>query len=85
MEVEIVEEVGFRGFLRMHIDIDASKPLPPGLSMSCQVKVRRKIRLSYEGLKDFYMRCGRLGHSRDCLLNPNPRLEMDGLKYDDGM
>lgn len=58
---------------------------PRGLSMSCQVKVRRKIQLSYEGLKDFYIRCGRLGHSRDCLLNPNPRLEMDGLNYDDGM
>ncbi|CAB4263826.1 unnamed protein product [Prunus armeniaca] len=69
----------------MRIDIDASKPLPPGLSMPCQVMVRRKIRLSYEGLKDCCMKCGRLGHSKGCLLNPNPRLEMDGLKYDDGM
>ncbi|CAB4283169.1 unnamed protein product [Prunus armeniaca] len=37
MEIEDVDEVGFKGFLRMRIDLDASKPLPPGFSMPCQV------------------------------------------------
>ncbi|KAI5317919.1 hypothetical protein L3X38_037626 [Prunus dulcis] len=46
MEIEDVEEVGFRRFLRMRIDINASKPLGPGFSMPCQVKRQRKIRLS---------------------------------------
>lgn len=85
MEIEDVEEVGFRGFLRMRIDLDASKPLPSGFSIPCQVTGRRKIRLRYEGVKEFCMRCGRLGHSIGCMLVLNPRLESDGWKYDEGM
>ncbi|CAB4263676.1 unnamed protein product [Prunus armeniaca] len=85
MEIEDTGEVGFTGFLRMQIDLDASKPLPPGFSMPCQVTGRRKIRLRYEGLKEFCMRCGRLGHSHGYELVPNPRLDLDGWKYDEGM
>ncbi|CAB4313582.1 unnamed protein product [Prunus armeniaca] len=85
MKIEDVDEVGFKGFLRMRIDLDASKPLPPGFSMPCQVTGRRKIRLRYEGLKEFCMQCGRLGHSCGYMLVPNPKLELDGWKYDEGM
>lgn len=85
MEIEDTDEVGLRGFLRMRIDLDASKPLPPSFSMPFQVTGRRKIHLRYEGLKEFCMRCGRLGHSCGCKLVPNPKLDLDGWKYDEGM
>ncbi|KAI5354018.1 PREDICTED: LOC18784793 [Prunus dulcis] len=52
MKVENFEEVGFKGFLRMRVDFDTFKPLPPSFSMPCPVMGYRKIHLKYEGLKD---------------------------------
>ncbi|CAL9026175.1 unnamed protein product, partial [Prunus brigantina] len=50
LEVEDTTEAGFRGFLRIRVNIDASKPLPPGFILPCAVAGRRKIRIAYEGL-----------------------------------
>ncbi|KAL6289518.1 hypothetical protein ACE6H2_007028 [Prunus campanulata] len=85
MEVENFEEVGFRGFLRMRVDLDTSKPLPLDFSISCPAMGHRKIRLKYEGLKDFCLVCGRLGHSRGCQHPPNPSFTVDGWGFGDEM
>ncbi|CAL9006100.1 unnamed protein product [Prunus brigantina] len=66
LEIEDLNVTGFRGFLRMKLDLDATKPLIPGFNMPCPTTGTRRIRLKYEGLKDFCLRCGRLGHSRGC-------------------
>ncbi|CAL8172062.1 unnamed protein product [Prunus armeniaca] len=66
LEVENLETTGFRGFLRLKIDFDATKPLIPSFTMPCPTTGKRKIRLKYEGLKDYCRNCGRLGHSRGC-------------------
>ncbi|KAH0981110.1 hypothetical protein GBA52_008287 [Prunus armeniaca] len=66
LEIEDLTVTGFRGFLRMKLDLDATKPLIPGFNMPCPTTGTRRIRLKYEGLKEFCLRCGRLGHSRGC-------------------
>lgn len=85
LEVEDIDTVGFRGFIRLRIDIDATKPFPLGFFTPCPILGRRKIRLQYEGLRDFCTRCGWLGHFRGCPRSPNSRMEAEGWRYDDGL
>ncbi|CAB4269197.1 unnamed protein product [Prunus armeniaca] len=85
MEVENFEEVGFRGFLRIRVDLDTSKPLPPDFSIPYPAMGCLKIRLKYKGLEDFCLVCGRLGHSRGCQHPPNPSFTVDGWGFGDEM
>lgn len=45
MEVEDIDTVGFRGFMRIRVNLDASKPLSPGFTMPCPDKGKCLIRL----------------------------------------
>ncbi|CAL2269097.1 unnamed protein product [Prunus armeniaca] len=85
LEVEDNVETGFKGFLRIRVDIDASKPIPSGFTTPCPITGKRVIRLKYEGLRDFCFRCGRLGHSRGCSFPVNHRLEGENLQYSTDM
>lgn len=42
-------EHGFRGFLRIKVDFDATKPLVAWISMPYPINRSRFIRLKYEG------------------------------------
>ncbi|KAI5333955.1 PREDICTED: reverse mRNAase [Prunus dulcis] len=64
MEVEDIDTAGFRGFIRIRVNLDASKPLSPGFTMPCPVKGKRLIRLRYEGLRDFCYSCGKSEEKR---------------------
>ncbi|KAL6294417.1 hypothetical protein ACE6H2_002559 [Prunus campanulata] len=81
LEVEDNGETGFRGFLRIRVDMDVSKPIPSSFTTPCPTTGKRVIRLKYEGLRDFCFRCGRLGHSRGCSFPVNHRLEVENLQY----
>ena len=83
MEVEDIDTAGFRGFIRIRVNLDASKPLSPGFTMPCPVKGKRLIRLRYEGLRDFCYSCGKLGHSRGCQITHDPRLIAENLQHRD--
>ncbi|BFG20599.1 hypothetical protein CerSpe_068730 [Prunus speciosa] len=85
LEVEDNFETGFRGFLRIKVDMDVSKPIPSGFTMPCPSTGKRVIQLKYEGLRDFCFRCGRLGHSHGCSLPVNHRLEVENLQYSANM
>lgn len=82
LEVEDPAKVGNRGFLRLRIDIDASKPLSTSCLLPCH-STTKKIRLQYEHLKSFCFRCGRLGHMISvCNYQVNPILIRMGVVYD---
>lgn len=85
LEVEDPRETGFRGFLRVKVDFNASRPLQPGFTVPCVEKGKRLIRLKYEGLKDYCFKCGRLGHTRGCNGRPNPKFAEEGLYYGDDL
>ncbi|CAN6683163.1 unnamed protein product [Malus baccata var. baccata] len=48
------------------VNFDTSKPLLTSFSVSCPKLCSYTIRLHYEGLRIFYYKCGRLGHSSGC-------------------
>lgn len=82
LEVEDPALVGYRGFLRMRIDLDARKPLPTCCLLPCRSSTK-KIRLQFELLKNFCFRCGRLGHMISvCNYQVHPLLIARGVVYD---
>ena len=80
LEVEDPKEVGFRGFLKLRVDFDASRPLLTCFSVPCPRMGSYMIRLKYKGLKIFCYQCDRLGHSRGCL-RPALLLASDEGRY----
>ncbi|KAI5344400.1 PREDICTED: At4g02000 [Prunus dulcis] len=60
MEVENFEDVGFRGFLRIRVDLDTSNSLLPDFFVPYPVMGGRKIHLKYKGIRDFCFICGKL-------------------------
>ncbi|KAM2301702.1 hypothetical protein ACFX1S_032594 [Malus domestica] len=66
LEVEDPMEAGFRGFMRIRVDFDASKPFITCFSVPCPRVGSYTIQLKYEGLMIFCYHCGKLGHSRGC-------------------
>lgn len=85
IEVEDPAMVGYRGFLRLRIDLNASKPLPTFCQLPCHSGIRR-IRLQYELLKNFCYKCGRLGHMISaCYFQVNPMLIKLGVVYDQSL
>lgn len=84
-EVEDPAQVGYRGFLRMRIDLDARKPLPTCVQLPCRSTTKR-IRLQFELLKNFCFKCGRLGHMISvCNHQVNPLLVRMGVVYDQSL
>lgn len=83
LEVEDPNQPGYRGFLRLRVEFDATKPLAIGFSLPCSERGRRIVKVRYENLKEFCYRCGRLGHTRGCAGKPNPILAKEGLYYDE--
>lgn len=75
MEYEDPLEHGFRGFLRIKVDFDATKPFVTRIFMHCPINESRYIRLKYKSLQDFCSSCGRIGHSNGC---PWPRKSSQG-------
>ncbi|KAK9928068.1 hypothetical protein M0R45_025222 [Rubus argutus] len=85
IEVEDPAMVGYRGFLRLRIDLNANKPLPTFCQLPCHSGIRR-IRLQYEHLKNFCYKCGRLGHMISaCYFQVNPMLIKLGVVYDQSL
>lgn len=84
-EVEDPAVAGYRGFLRLRIDLDASKPLPTCCLLPCRSSTK-KIRLQFELLKNFCYRCGRLGHMLSiCNHHVSPLLLKLGVVYDQSL
>ncbi|RXH75770.1 hypothetical protein DVH24_039469 [Malus domestica] len=65
-EIEDPVTAGFQGFLRIQVEIDATKPLLTSFIMPCPSTRSQTLRLWYEDLKDFCYNCGRLNHIRNC-------------------
>lgn len=83
MEIEDPLQDGFMGFLRIKVDLDATKPIVTWVSMPCPIKGTRFIRLKYEGLQDFCPHCGRIGHSNGCPWPRNPSQGHDNFFNED--
>lgn len=66
LEVEDHMSLGFWGFLRVSVDIDASRPLLTTFNTPCPINGSRTLRLKCEDLRDFGYNCGHLGHVRGC-------------------
>ncbi|XP_009367351.2 uncharacterized protein LOC103957011 [Pyrus x bretschneideri] len=80
LEVDNPLESGFRGFLRLKVDFDASKPLITQLKISCPKEGHRSIRFKYEGLRIFHYHCSRLEHASN-YINPVPPLPSGGYRF----
>ncbi|KAK9942661.1 hypothetical protein M0R45_008314 [Rubus argutus] len=85
LEVEDPVAVGYRGFLRLRVDLDARKPLPTSCRLPSS-SITRKIRLQYENLKNFCFHCGPLGHMKMARrYQLNPVLVQLGVVYDNSL
>lgn len=71
LEVEDSLETGFRGFLWIRVDFDATKPLLTSFSVPFPRLGSYNIRLYYEGLQIVCYICGSLGRLSGC---PRPAL-----------
>ncbi|CAB4320352.1 unnamed protein product [Prunus armeniaca] len=60
--VEDPAVTGTRGFLRMRVEVNTTKPLQVGFWLPRSNNDKSWISLRYESLKRFCFRCGRLGH-----------------------
>src|SRR5262249_28056474 len=54
--------INLKGYLRIKVPVDVSKPLVPGFSWRRAGKKDIFISFQYERLSDFYYSCGKLGH-----------------------
>lgn len=56
-------DMKLRGFLRVKVLIDSRNPLPTGFWLPLNSYTKTRVEFSYEGLRDFCYKCGRLGHN----------------------
>ncbi|XP_004309645.1 PREDICTED: uncharacterized protein LOC101315302 [Fragaria vesca subsp. vesca] len=83
LDVEDPSVVGFRGYLRIRVDLDTWRPLTTFVPLPRSQISTTKIKLQYEGLKNFCHKFGRLGHSNTaCSHRINPALSRWGIVYD---
>ena len=61
VELEDIEKA--RGFLRVKVAVDTSKPLATGCWVPREDKNESWIEFRYERLQDFCYKCGRIGHA----------------------
>ncbi|XP_050379552.1 uncharacterized protein LOC126796881 [Argentina anserina] len=64
MDVENPDIVGNRGYLRIRVDFNATRPLATYVNFPRRYLPLAKISLRYEKLKKFCFNCGRLGHQK---------------------
>ncbi|PRQ30674.1 putative transcription factor interactor and regulator CCHC(Zn) family [Rosa chinensis] len=86
LEVEDPTIIGNRGYLRLRVDFDMSKPLATFIQLPRANSSTSRIRLQYENLRNFCFNCGRLGHMfSSCRYQVNPILVSMGVKYDNSL
>ncbi|CAL9024299.1 unnamed protein product [Prunus brigantina] len=56
---------GYRGFLRLKVELNARKPLVKGFWIPRRNKTELRAEIRYERLEDYCYHCGKLGHSSD--------------------
>lgn len=86
--VEVVDvpenDVGWGPFLRVHISLDITKPIPRGSLVTFSFFGQMWVAFKYERLPWLCFSCGILGHlERDCLSNISRRnfsSSIEGLK-----
>lgn len=78
-----------RGFLRIRVTINSSRPLPLGFWLPKGMSGKLWIIFKFQGIRRFCYRCGRLGHTdkrnKPCTYPLCPRIVRDSLTYGPGL